>query len=180
MMLQAAAAVFNKDGKRAEKLITDARDYAERGINEIRHILRDVRDYAEVSLSLQNELYSVGDIFQKATGVEISIQYGNWPRSFSKPMDAFFTSFAQEALTNALKHGQATEIFIFCQDSGGIVSMTVSDNGAGAKLPVEKGIGISSLEDIANQYGGAVSMSSNKSGFKITVSVSRQTMEDGG
>ncbi|MDR3174757.1 MAG: histidine kinase [Treponema sp.] len=171
MMLQAAAAVFHKDTKKAETLIVDARNYAERGINEIRHVLRNIREYSPVSLSLQNEFFNIGDVFQKATGTSVAIHYGTWPRSFSPIVDSFFTSFMQEALTNAIKHGHATEIVIDCQETDGLISMIIADNGLGAKLPIQKGIGISSLEDFAFQYGGGVDIQSGKYGFKIKVSV---------
>jgi signal transduction histidine kinase len=172
MMLQAATAVFNKDRKKAETLIVDARDYAERGINEIRHVLRNIRE-SPVSLSLQNEFFNIGDVFQKATDTSVAIHYGTWPRSFSPIVDSFFTSFMQEALTNAIKHGHATEIIIDCQEVDGLIAMTITDNGLGAKFPLQKGIGISSLEDFASQYGGGVDIQSGKYGFKIKVSVRR-------
>jgi signal transduction histidine kinase len=150
----------------------DARDYAERGINEIRHVLRNIRE-PPVSLSLQNEFFNIGDIFQKATGTSVAIHYGTWPRSFSPVVDSFFTSFMQEALTNAIKHGHATEIVIDCQEVDGSIAMTITDNGLGAKFPLQKGIGISSLEDFVFQYGGKVDIQSGKDGFKIKVSVRR-------
>jgi signal transduction histidine kinase len=139
MMLQAASAVFHKDIKKAEAIINDARDYAERGINEIRHILRNIRDYSPVQLSLQNELYSLGTAFNKATEVEININYGNWPKTFSKNIDSFFISFMQEALTNSLKHGHATAVSITCWKNNDFYTMSIADNGKGAILPVKKG-----------------------------------------
>jgi signal transduction histidine kinase len=175
MMLQAASAVFNKDRKKAETLIVDTRDYAERGINEIRHVLRNIRE-PPASLSLQNEFFNIGDVFQKATDTSVVIHYGTWPRSFSPLVDSFFISFMQEALTNAIKHGHATETAIDCQEVDGFITMTITDNGLGAKFPLQKGIGISSLEDFAFQYGGGVDIQSGKYGFKIKVSV-RHTKE---
>jgi signal transduction histidine kinase len=147
--------------------VGDARDYAEKGINEIRYLLRDIRDYTPVRLSLQNELHDVGESFQKATDVEIAIEYGPWPRTFSKNTDFFFISFMQEALTNALKHGRAGRVSVLCWEEGGRFGMTISDKGSGAKLPLKKGIGITAMEDAAGELGGEITIQSNSGGFRI-------------
>jgi signal transduction histidine kinase len=171
MMLQAASAVLYQDIKKVDKLLGDARDYAEMGINEIRYLLRDIRDYSPVHLSLQNEFFNIGDSFQKATDVEIDINYGPWPKALQKNLDSFFISFMQESLTNALKHGHAAHISVLCWDSGTHIGMTVTDNGNGADLPIKKGIGITAMEDVVNEFGGLISYRSDKTGFKITAAI---------
>ena len=170
MMLQATQAILHRDIKKAAKLINDARDYAERGINEIRYLLRGIRSYSPLHISLQNEFFDIGKSFQKATDVEISIEYGNWPKSISEEFDSFFISFMQEALTNALKHGNAKQISVMCWFDGERVSMSISDNGCGAVFPINKGIGITAMEDLASQYGGCILINSNH-GFKITAAL---------
>ncbi|GHV60044.1 hypothetical protein AGMMS49587_00300 [Spirochaetia bacterium] len=171
MMLQATSAILYKDIGKAEKLINDARDYADRGINEIRHILRNIRYYMPAQMSLQNELFDIGEAFQKATDVALTIEFGNWPVSFSKELDSFFKSFMQEALTNALKHGHASAITIMCWDDASRVSMRISDNGEGMNSPINKGIGISAMEDFLHQHKGALIIQSDTTGFKITASL---------
>jgi signal transduction histidine kinase len=170
MMLQAASAVFYKDTKKAETLINDARNYAERGINEIRHILRNIRDYTPVKISLQNEINNIALAFNKATEVNININYGNWPGSISDNIDSFFLSFMQESLTNALKHGHASSISISCWHKENLYTMTIIDNGSGAALPIKKGIGITALEDFVSRYNGDVRIRSDITGFSIQVS----------
>jgi signal transduction histidine kinase len=168
MMLQAASAVLYKDIKKTDKLINDARDYAEKGINEIRHLLRDIRGYTPIRMSLQNEFFNIGESFQKATEVKINIEYGLWPKSLSKNLDSFFISFMQESLTNALKHGHAANVSVLCWMNNTHLGMTIIDNGAGAKFPIKKGIGITAMEDVMNQLNGSIYIRSGKDGFKIT------------
>jgi signal transduction histidine kinase len=171
MMLQAASAVSRKDIEKAEQLINDARNYAERGINEIRHILQNIRDYSPAVLSLQNELFDIGKSFEKATGTALSIDYGNWPKTFSPKLDSFFMSFMEEALTNALKHGHATEISVMCRNNASHITMSVSDNGKGVNMPLKKGIGISAMEEFAAQQNGSIIIRGNDTGFKITSAI---------
>jgi len=138
MMLQAASAVFHKDTPKAESLIIDARNYAERGINEIRHILRDIRDYSPPRISIQNEIFNIGIAFNKTTDVKVNIDYGNWPFTFSENIDSFFLSFMQESLTNALKHGHASSVSVSCWKNDFYYAMSVRDNGIGANLPIKR------------------------------------------
>jgi signal transduction histidine kinase len=171
MMLQAAAAVFRKDTGKAQRLVDDARDYAERGINEIRHQLRDIRSSTTSRLSLQNDFSNLVESFHKATEVEISIDYGEWPRTFSKEVDSFFVSFLQETLTNALKHGHATEISVVCWKSVSHIGMSVTDNGTGAAPPIKFGIGITAMEDVIGQLQGTISIRTGEPGFRINASI---------
>jgi signal transduction histidine kinase len=171
MMLQATLAILRKDIDKADRLISDARDYAERGINEIRHLLRGIRNYTPAWMSLQNELHNVGESFQKATNVEIIIDYGTWSRTLSKDLDSFFISFMQEALTNALKHGNASTVSVLCCADKTHLAMTITDNGCGARLPIKKGIGITAMEDVASALGGCITIKTSSAGFRITASI---------
>lgn len=173
MMLQAASAILYKDTGRAAQLIDDARNYAERGINEIRHILRNIRDYSPASLSLQNDLFEIGQSFRRATGVELSIDYGNWPNTFTESIDAFFKSFMQETLTNALKHGQATMVTITCWMTETHSSMCVVNNGEGISQPIQRGIGIAAMEDFITKHDGTIVIQSGSREFKITAAIPR-------
>ncbi|MDR0669760.1 MAG: histidine kinase [Treponema sp.] len=179
MMLQAASAVSKKDAGKAQKLVDDARDYAERGINEIRHLLRDFRSYTTSRVSLQNEFFSLVESFHKATEVEIRMDYGEWPSTISKETDSFFISFLQETLTNALKHGHATEISVVCWKSVSHIGMSVTDNGTGAEMPIKFGIGITAMEDSIGQMQGAIYIRNDEPGFRISASIPLEAVRTG-
>jgi signal transduction histidine kinase len=171
MMLQAAQAVFKKDNDKAQQLVGDARDYAERGINEIRHQLRTIRSRESVRISLQNEFFTITDSFHRATEVEISLNYGGWPATLSKDMDAFFISFLQETLTNALKHGHASAVSVVCWKSVSHIGMAVTDNGTGSTAPIKFGIGITAMEDVIGKMHGTITIRNDKTGFEINAAV---------
>jgi signal transduction histidine kinase len=179
MMLQAAGATFRKNPEKAESLITEARDHAVRGMNEIRHILRKTRSYSPVYTSLQNELFNICGPFSKATGVTVELNYGGWPKTLGRELDSFFISLLQESLTNALKHGGASSISVQCALDGATASMSIADNGSGCVLPLKKGIGIASIEEYLTLHGGDMAIRAN-SGFRITVSVPLQRVPIGG
>ncbi|PKL11931.1 MAG: hypothetical protein CVV52_12050 [Spirochaetae bacterium HGW-Spirochaetae-8] len=171
MLLQTAMAVLDSDRKLGEAKINDALDYTRRGMNEIRYILREMRAYEKPSLGLQNELYELADLFMKATGVKVKMEYGNWPRSLGRKLDMFFISFLQESLTNALKHGHASTIDMLCWENTSGVMMLVKDNGVGSQGPINPGIGLSGISDFVKGIQGTVEVGSDETGFHIRVSL---------
>jgi two-component system CheB/CheR fusion protein len=80
---------------------------------------------------------------------------------------------AQEATTNAVKHGHAKQIEIGLRHRNGEVSLTVADNGSGFDAVKErgKGMGLSSMAYRARLVGGSLKVEPAKGeGTVITCS----------
>jgi len=171
MLLQASLAIIRKDRESAETKINDALDYTRRGTNEIRYILREMRAYEHPSMGLQNEMHEIGNLFSRATGVEVSLSYGNWKKSYGKELDGFFKSFLQESFTNALKHGCSTKVNMNCWETSSRIIITVQDNGSGAPLSLRYGIGLQSIQDSVQAYGGEMDLVHGPVGFGIRIAI---------
>jgi PAS domain S-box-containing protein len=101
--------------------------------------------------------------------------------SFPKPVEirdhalaTHLFRIAQEAVSNAIKHGKATRILIQLRERGGEVSVTVADNGSGLPepLPKSKGIGLRIMQSRASMIGGTLLIVNDpKGGARITCSV---------
>jgi signal transduction histidine kinase len=63
---------------------------------------------------------------------------------------------AQEAVSNAVRHGQATEIEVLLEESDSGIRLAVSDNGKGmpASQPPQRGLGLRTMADRAKSIGG--------------------------
>lgn len=171
MLLQAAVALLDKDRALGEEKINFALDYTRRGMNEIRHILREMRVSEKPSLGLQNELFDIAQVFMNATGFHVKLEYGNWPKTFGRDLDIFFCSFLQECLTNAVKHGNASRIEMLCWQNSQNVTIQVKDNGGVKEGPITPGIGITGIKDFAGSYNGTVELGYDQDGFTIRVSI---------
>ncbi len=70
---------------------------------------------------------------------------------------------AQEAVSNAIKHGKATRISIELREAQGRVIVRVSDNGAGfpPKIPKSKGMGLRIMQSRAGMIGGTLTIERN-------------------
>ena len=68
---------------------------------------------------------------------------------------------AQEAISNAIRHGKATEVTVTLVPDGGCARLTVSDNGCGftCKRDQSKGMGLRIMNYRASMIGGSLDVS---------------------
>lgn len=67
---------------------------------------------------------------------------------------------AQEAVSNAIRHGRATEVTVLLDESEVGLRLRISDNGVGLPdpLPAHGGMGLRTMSDRAGSIGGHVSV----------------------
>jgi PAS domain S-box-containing protein len=70
---------------------------------------------------------------------------------------------AQEAVTNAIRHGQAKRVLIRLEERKGYIVLTVKDNGSGIpeKIPEKRGMGLAIMRYRANALGGVLRIGRN-------------------
>lgn len=89
-----------------------------------------------------------------------------------KERDAMVFRILQESLSNIVRHAHATEVEVELQRCGGVLTLTVQDNGVGmpADMPPH-GSGLPGIRDRAAAIGGRFSISSDPgSGTVLTLS----------
>jgi signal transduction histidine kinase len=84
---------------------------------------------------------------------------------------------AQEAVSNAIRHGKAKNIRLDLAVAGGRLIMTVEDDGVGISQPVQPGgLGLLTMNYRARLVGGALSVEPTASGTIVTCSVPLRSM----
>ena len=73
---------------------------------------------------------------------------------------------AQEAVSNAIKHGKASEVLIDLQTTDKCIGLSVRDNGVGLPkvIPKEKGMGLRIMQSRVGMLGGSLSIGKNPAG----------------
>ena len=91
-----------------------------------------------------------------------------------------FLAIIREALSNVVRHSQATQTEIILREHPGFYQLIIRDNGLGApqsSLENDSGIGLKSIAERVTSLGGLLNISSDK-GFVIFITVPRaQRME---
>lgn len=169
MMLQATSAIFEQDVPRAKSMLNNCVDYSCNGMNEIRQLLRTIRSTERPMISIRTEMSSLIKLFSRCTGTSVYVEYGNWPKRFEPALSSFLLSFVKETLTNSIKHGMATKIYISCWQGKRELSMTVQDNGCSDLCDIHYGIGLQNIQESLEQFHGKLSANHLDNGFMVRI-----------
>ena len=119
---------------------------------------------SEGLLSALNELaHRTENVFRVACEF-----YGSEKLNVPEAVGNHLYRIAQEAVTNAIKHGKAKRIEIRLESEGPL-SLTVKDNGSGIPpaLPKKRGIGLRIMEYRAHVIGGTLTAERDRAGGTI-------------
>ena len=104
--------------------------------------------------SPQDELDILKQTFE-AIGVEILFS-GKLPEDSGK--GSLFADIAREAVTNAVRHGLATQVYIHMDDSDGDYHLRITDNGHPPLENITEGGGLSGMRKKVEPFKGTVTI----------------------
>ena len=120
-------------------------------------LLSDIR--AVVSELRQHDGIQLGEALQALArplpGVRIDLQGGEQARVATVAQAETLLRVAQEGLTNALRHGQASRITLRVESHDGQLRLSVEDDGRG-RLPLAEGNGLRGMRERLAAFGGAL------------------------
>ncbi|AIQ66389.1 helix-turn-helix transcriptional regulator [Paenibacillus graminis] len=125
-----------------------------KSIEEVRGYLHQMES-SEQSLSLVQALQKLGDEFQEHARVEVSFRAFGEESRLSQQAKMAFIRCLQESLTNAVRHGQATDITVSLQFGHQDTRLEVHDNGRGME-EWQEGFGMNAMKERAMNLQGQV------------------------
>lgn len=159
------------DISRVHATLMTARKQAQEGLRETRTALRRLREvdpYGDKGLRM---IYKIAGVFQQVTGTRVELSFGNLPLSFDTELNRSLYRIVQESLTNAIRHGKATEVGMQFWIHEEHLIITIHDNGAGAK-EITKGIGLAGMEERLKEMGGSIKAgNAPEGGFTLTIRI---------
>jgi signal transduction histidine kinase len=108
--------------------------------------------------------------FKSATGIDVSLEYGNIPKTFNDTVDSVIYQVIQEGLINAFRHGHANNIDIHSWIFNSTLQIKIRDNGIGA-LFIDEGIGLSGMRERLEEIHGKMTTHNTKTGFEISIEI---------
>ncbi|MGE7186137.1 response regulator [Peribacillus sp. NPDC006672] len=150
-----------------------------KSIEEVRGYLHQMES-PQQSLSLVQSLQKLGDEFQEHAQVDVSFRVFGEEYQLSRQAKMAFIRCLQESLTNAVRHGQATEITVSLQFEQQHTRLEVHDNGRGME-EWREGFGMNAMKERAMNLQGQVSVYTNPGdGTLVACTLPRQAeMADG-
>lgn len=116
--------------------------HIQQSVNSVDQILQDVRNMALNlrpsmldDLGLDAALRWLVDRQTKCSGIHVDFKYDMSDKRPSEAIETACFRVAQEALTNVLRHSQATELKMSLSQDDDFLTIIIQDNGKGFNLP---------------------------------------------
>ncbi|NLO36758.1 MAG: hypothetical protein GX112_10485 [Clostridiaceae bacterium] len=154
--------------ERREGLLREARPLLDQILDNLSRPIcntEDSREKGELDTELQRLAH---DMDVSGTRLEIDLRgpVDQIPSSHHPEI----ISICREALTNAVKHGQAVTVSLFLQAWPDRYELIILDDGRGAD-PIVKGFGLTNMEERVAALGGTLRTQSDSSGFGVYIAV---------
>lgn len=141
-------------------------------IREVRQLCYNLYPPALETLGLASALRRVGQHIVDAEFL-LDCESELVTARFDAEVEIALYRVAQEAISNAVRHGRAGAIRVSLARCDGFIEMTVADDGAGFDPQIEagKGLGLRSMTERAEAVGGAIEIRSGAEGTAIVARV---------
>ena len=170
MMLEHAGELAARGDPRLSGLLAEARDEVQNGLAETRTVLRQFREIENSAIEGIHYIQKLVKTFSHATGISVKVSYGNLPWVIPSPYSSVLYRVVQESMTNAFRHGRATQVRIRFWIALGALHVLVEDNGAGGAAAAP-GIGLTGMAERISPLGGTLTTESRSRGFTLRVEI---------
>jgi PAS domain S-box-containing protein len=166
---QKLAAYSPTDAPRAGEVARHVRD----AISQTRSLARGLSPVTLESEGLASALQELAANAEKMFGIACRVEVGEPAPVEKSPVATHLYRIAQEAVSNAIKHGKARQILIRLESAAGRTVLCIADNGTGfpPALPKAKGMGLRIMEYRAGIIGGRLSIDNGATGATVICSV---------
>lgn len=165
LSLDASIALMDSKPAEAKDRLTRLRTLAENNLDEMRNIVHEMGEEEESSLIRQVESLVVR--FREHTGTVLTLSLPETERSIRFEVRQAVLRVIQESLTNALKHGKASQLHLELTFSESDLQLSVRNNGN----PIDKlnyGFGLTTMKQRVERLGGHLQLSSGEGTPAVT------------
>lgn len=144
-------------------------------IDDIRRYIMDLRRGDQRQQTIRESLEELVKRLHVGDYLKITVDAPNEISMFSPTTFEAICQMTQEALSNAIRHADATTIAVVALQNNDALQITVSDNGTGFELDQlaeNKGLGLRNIQQRATLHGGRVYIETEPdNGTRLTISV---------
>jgi two-component system sensor histidine kinase UhpB len=128
-----------------------------------RRILDHLRPLYIEDLGLQASIEKLlRNVRSQVPSIELAFEIDPALKSLDAVVSQTVFRVLQEAITNVLRHAQASQLYLGAIVKGGKVYVEVSDNGLGMAADVSFGRGLTGMRERVRALGGTFEMSRNE------------------
>ncbi len=158
-----AIQTINKDEVLAPA-IASLQDTLNTAMTKIRESVHDMHDEA---VNLESALKT---LTEEVSAFPIALTYDCKP-SMDKTIKYAFIAIAKEAINNAIKHSNCTEMSILLREHPSFYQFIIQDNGTDISIDKDNsGIGLSNMQERIKEVHGTMQISTER-GFRIYITI---------
>ncbi len=135
------------------------------GILDVRRSVSKLRTDAVEPLALEHALRRMIGDMSAISDAQIELVNRVGALRFGEDEETALYRVVQESLTNAIRHGKASEIRVVLQKDGPDLDLLIQDNGVGC-ASIEGGFGIRHIRERIEMLGGTVDFD-GRNGFRV-------------
>ncbi|WP_306590894.1 sensor histidine kinase [Geothrix sp. 21YS21S-4] len=176
LQLEAAEAKLGRLAGDPEPVLTrldHARQLAVASLQEARRSVMTLQPRRPEGMDLLGALRSLSDRLLAGTEIQVELAQTGEPRPLGPRLEEELLRMAQEALTNALRHGHARWVRVVLQYEGRQVRLHMEDDGQGFDPSANAaGYGMRSIRESVRQWRGRIDVDSGPGlGTRITITL---------
>lgn len=154
--------------------LLEIKNMVDKGIQSVRNIAEGLRSYVLDHLGLVQAINEYCKDFQNISKIKCEVTASDEEIKIPAEKNITIYRIVQEALTNAMRHSEATKIKIDFNYSNGTLFFTIADNGKGINLEDNKNkktFGILGMKERVNFLNGTFEINNIGKGTTIKVSI---------
>jgi len=156
MSADAGLALFDTAPEESRKRIQIVAQSARDGLNDVRRSIKALRPDALEKTSLAEALETLITNLKSAASVDVIYKQEAGSLVFAQDEENTLYRIVQESMTNALRHGHASEITIHLTRRDNMITIDVRDNGLGCgEEEVKEGFGLRHMRERLSLLGGS-------------------------
>jgi len=139
-----------------ERTVRELEHHCEHLQQGFRALVQDLYPVVLQHLPLEQAVALLVEQWQVRQGIECQLRVSVQMPALSSSSKTHLYRLLQEALTNIVRHADASQVRIRLQHQGGRLRLLVRDNGRGARQPQQPGVGLYSMCERARSLGGVL------------------------
>jgi PAS domain S-box-containing protein len=161
-------------GARAQweaECFADSLALVEKSVQEIRTLTWLLHPPLLDELGLAGALRDYATGFARRSGVQVSVDAGNYSGRLLPAVELALFRVAQEGLANVHRHSGSTAALISLERDAEEVRLEIQDSGRGMAANARVGVGLRSMTERLRQLGGQLDIESDPEGTTVLASV---------
>ncbi|RWZ54517.1 sensor histidine kinase [Halobacillus fulvus] len=167
VQLQVAKELRSVDPEKSAATIQVCEDLARNALQEIRMSVRTLQEGPETYLSFIAKTRALLQDYQETTGLVSELHVEGESKNIPPSIQLTIIRIIQEAVTNAVKHGNAKRCEVSVRVTESKVDVRIFDDGSGTP-DIEPGFGVLNMKERVQEHGGQLTFHSEHTrGFEI-------------